>query len=273
MKFLTDAFTEDQANVIFFGVPIGRDGTRAAESIRESSWFVDSFDFDEKRNLLENARVCDVGDVELNDIASKIIEIRKLNKIPLIVSRAHLTSLHSLKAFKNVKVVVFDAHTDLYDEYFDEKIEELDEGALDKRANDATWLRRLSEEKGKENILVIGVRSDGHDVIKDLDEFNYFTSDFVKKNLESVKEKIKEFTEDSDVYVSVDIDAFDPSIAPAVDYPEPDGIFLNHFRELIRSVKGNIVGLDLACLKPIEGNQVSEFLTVKVIFEILGLIK
>jgi agmatinase len=269
-KFLTDAFTEEQANVIVFGISIGKDGQKSIDSIRETSWFVEFFDADEKRNLLENIRVHDIGNVDLADATKKIREIRKSNRIPLVLSRAHLSSLYSLKGFDEVKLIVFDAHTDLHDRYLDKKIEDIDEGAIDEKINDATWLRRFCDEKGRENVLLIGMRSDAADVTDYLRDFNYFTSNFVKKNLELVKEKIKEFTQNSNVYVSLDIDVFDPSIAPAVDYPEPDGIYFDHFKQLIRSVSGKIIGADLVCLKPIENNQVTEFLAVKSIFEILG---
>jgi len=270
-KFLTDAFTEEQANVIVFGISTGKDGQKSIDSIRETSWFVEFFDADEKRNLLENIRVHDIGNVDLADATKKIREIRKSNRIPLVLSRAHLSSLYSLKGFDDVKLIVFDAHTDLHDRYLDEKVQDANYSAtFDEKTNDATWLKRYCDNAGLNNVMILGVRSVAEDVIDNLNMIKHFTSTQVKENLELVKKKIKEFTQNSNVYVSLDIDVFDPAIAPAVDYPEPDGIYFDHFRELIRSIHGKIVGADLVCLKPIENNQVTEFLAVKSIFEILG---
>jgi agmatinase len=271
-KFFTDAFTEDQANVIVFGVPVGKDGYKPLESLRDASWFVEFFDIDSKKNLLENARIFDSGNTPISELASKVRRIIDSKKIPLMFSNTHLISLYSLKAFDDVKLIVFDAHTDLHDRFTDEKIQSAD-GTDDENVNEATWLRRFCDERGKDSVMLVGLRSVSEDVMGCLNDFNYFSSNFVKNNLEAVKRKIEEFTKDSDVYVSVDIDVFDPSIAPAVDYPEPDGIFFNQFKELIRSVSGKLAGADLVCLKPVENNQVTEFLAVKVIFEILGLIK
>lgn len=272
MKFLTDAFSEKESNVIAFGVPLGKHGKKSLESLRKTSRFVESFDIDSKKNLLENARIFDAGDIELSKVTEKVKEIRDSKKIPLMLSNGHLPTFYSLRGFDNVKLIVFDAHTDLYDKYTDEKMQETS-GSDDEIFSEATWLRRFCDERDKSNVMLIGVRSAAEDQMEYLKDFKYFTPNFIKENMEAVKKKIKEFTKGSDVYVSVDIDVFDPSIAPAVEHPEPDGIYFNHFKKLISSVEGRIVGLDLGCLRPIENNEVTEFLAVKVIFEILGLIK
>jgi agmatinase len=272
MRFFTDAFTEERANVIAFGVPLGEYGKKSLESLRKASRFVESFDVDSKRNLLENVRIFDAGDVQFLEVTEKVKEIRNSKKIPLMLSNGHLPTLHSLRGFDHVKLIVFDAHTDLYDKYTDEKMQ-VTSGNSDEVFSEATWLRRFCEENKKSNVMLIGIRSANEDQLSYLSDFKYFTSNFVKGNMETVRKEIEKFTKDSGVYISVDIDAFDPSIAPAVEHPEPDGIYFNHFRELINSVKGKIIGLDVCCLKPIENNEVTEFLAVKVIFEILGLIK
>jgi agmatinase len=101
----------------------------------------------------------------------------------------------------------------------------------------------------------------------------YFTARQIKGNLQSVKSKLKRFVGKADVYVNVDIDAFDPSYAPAVDQPEPGGISFFDFQELVAAIDGRLVGTDLVCFRPIEGNEVTEFLAVRVIYEVLGLVK
>jgi len=88
-----------------------------------------------------------------------------------------------------------------------------------------------------------------------------------------VQKKIQEFSEDSRIYITLDVDVFDPSIAPAVHQPEPDGIYFLEFKSLLRAISGSIVGFDVCCLKPIKGNQITEFLVTRVLFEILSLVK
>lgn len=275
-KFSTDIFSEEESDVLVFGVPLGKDSSKSLQSLRDVSWFVEPFDLDKKENLLENVKTADIGDVNsLNGVKEKIKEITSRGKIPLILGGNHLLSLYSLQAFDNVKLIVFDAHADFKDKYEDEKIREMDGNEFDFRTNDATWLRRLSEKINPENIFLLGVRSCDEFEFKSLEEsdIQYFTPTDVENNLEKVKQRVKELTKDSKVYISVDLDAFDSSIAPAVEMPEPDGLFFKHFRELVDSVDGKIVGMDVCCLKPMENNQITEFLAVKVIFEILGKLK
>ena len=143
-----------------------------------------------------------------------------------------------------------------------------------KQINDATWLRRISEIIPPQNILLLGVRSCDEFEFNDLKKsgINFFTNRSVNDHQDEVTEFVRQFTNESKVYVSVDIDVFDPSIAPAVDMPEPDGIFFNDFQKLVSAIKGRLVGLDMCCLNPIPNNEVTEFLAVRSLFEILGLI-
>jgi len=185
-------------------------------------------------------------------------------------------TLYSLRAFKDVKLIVFDAHCDLKNEYEDETVKkDLDfmrDIKFNSRINDATWLRRTCEFINPKDILLLGVRS------CDEDEFNliqenrmfYFTPKQIIKNTEEVKDRLRRFTHNSNLYVSIDVDVFDPSIAPAVHYPEPNGLFFKDFCELVSAIEGRIVGIDLVCLNPLKNNQITEFLSIKAIFEILG---
>jgi agmatinase len=101
----------------------------------------------------------------------------------------------------------------------------------------------------------------------------YFTPTQIRKNIQLVKKKLSEFTKNSRVYVSIDIDVFDPSIAPAVEYPEPNGLFFHEFVELIEAFEGKLVGMDLNCQKFLPNNQITEFLATRAVFEVLNLLQ
>jgi agmatinase len=278
-NFIDSFFSQKEANVILFGIPLGKHSVDALDSLRDVSGFIEPMDLDKENNLLENVRIYDAGNLKLDsleEITEKTKEILEMKKIPLILGGGHLLSLFSLQAYdKKPKLIVFDAHGDFKDSYKDEKIEEMNfvkNIDFDDKNNDATWLRRLSEKFDTKNILLLGIRSCDEFQFTALKQsrINYFTSKKIRENLDDVIKFIEDFTRDSDVYISVDIDTFDPSIAPAVDMPEVDGLLFREFAKIINSVAGKIVGTDLTCLKPIKDNQVTEFLAVKVIFEILG---
>ena len=110
-KFVTDIFSEEEANVIVFS-------HEAPESVREVSQLVEPFDIEKEKNLLENARIFDAGEVKLEEVAEKVKETIGKNKLPLLLAEKHTASLEAVKALpKDTKIIVFDAHADLKDEY------------------------------------------------------------------------------------------------------------------------------------------------------------
>jgi agmatinase len=278
-KFICDLFTKEESDVITFGVPLGSGSKKSLIALRKVSDMVEPFDLDKKRNLLENTKIFDIGDLKLkklDDITENTKKILNDKKTPLVLGGGHLLTLYSLKAFKDVKLLVFDAHCDLKNEYEDDLIRDLDfvKGIkFNPKINDATWLKRTCEFFEPKNILLLGIRSCDEDEFYFMQKngISYITPNQIKNNPKETEEKLKNFTKDSKLYVSIDIDVFDPSIAPAVHHPEPNGVSFKEFSQLINATYGKIVGLDLTCLKPIENNKITEFLAIRSIFEILDL--
>jgi arginase family enzyme len=286
-KFIHNASSEKEANVIAFGVPLGKNSKKMLSSLRETNWFVESFNLEKRENPLEKVKVYDTGDIKiknnLDNIFQQTFNISKKGKIPLALGKSHLLTLYTLGGVKErTRIVIFDAHADLANEYFDEKIAESVEGSgmegnekAIARFNCYTWLRRYCELVGAKNVCLLGLRACSEEELKFIEENKIlcFTSAQIKKDLKKVKEELAKFVGDSDVYVSLDIDFFDPSIAPAVDHPEPNGLFFSDFLEILEVLKGKIIGFDVVEINPIEGNKVTEFLAIKTIFEILGNVK
>lgn len=252
MEFVTDAFSEDESNIAAIGV-------ECPESLRETSQLVEPFDMIEKRNLLEKARIYDYGNVEIDELEPRIKEFLSKNKLPITLAKEHTVTLHAMKSMpENTKLIIFDAHADLKDEYEESKY------------SHACWLRRwceLSEDNCK-NVIIIGVRSCDEDELEYMESkgITYLTNEDVKNNIK----KVEEFIGDSPFYISIDMDVFDPSIAPAVKYPEPDGISYSDFISITSSLKGKLSGMDCVEIRPIENNMITEFLAIKIIFKILG---
>jgi len=269
-KFLTDMFKEEESDVIVIGVPNGTGGKEYVDSVRKQSWFVEIFDIYRKKNLFDK-KVCDVGDItDYGKLADKLKEIFAAKKVPLIITKGDVASYHACKMLRGIKVVSFDAHTDLLDKYTDAKIESID-GFKDEKVNSSTWLRRTSEIVGEDSVCVIGLRSVDEDTMSYIDgqKIFYLTPREMKEDMEGAKEQVGIFTHGEKVWVNLDVDVFDPSIAPSVDYAEPEGMSFGEFQEIVSAFKGRVIGITLCGGNPMQGNA-TEFLAVKGVFELLS---
>ena len=76
------------------------------------------------------------------------------------------------------------------------------------------------------------------------------------------------------VYLTIDLDGFDPSIVPATGAPEPGGLDWYQVTSLIRAVAAHkkIVGADIVELFPQPGDHASDFLAAKLVYKCLGYI-
>jgi agmatinase len=115
-------------------------------------------------------------------------------------------------------------------------------------------------------IRAISTEEKEYTVSKGLRPFYYQQNDLslpVEKIIETLTEN---------VYVSIDLDVFDPSIMSAVGTPEPGGILWNQALSLLRSLskKRNIVGFDIVELCPDQGPAACSFLAAKLAYKLIG---
>ncbi len=77
------------------------------------------------------------------------------------------------------------------------------------------------------------------------------------------------------VYVTIDIDGFDPAYAPGTGTPEPGGLDWYQVTGLLRlaAAEKNIVGMDVVEVMPIPGQAVTEFLAARLIYKLIGYIQ
>ena len=93
----------------------------------------------------------------------------------------------------------------------------------------------------------------------------YDNKDWFKKAVSKLSKK---------VYITIDVDIFDPSIMPSVGTPEPGGIKWYDFLRAIRRIIGNknVVGFDVVEFCPIKDFIAPDFTAAKLIYKILGYI-
>jgi agmatinase len=130
-------------------------------------------------------------------------------------------------------LIVFDAHADCMESMKEPTHEEIIRGLVE-----VGWR--------SENIIMIGVRKIETQEMKFLKENDimYFSAE---ENEKGILKEIELRANEKSVYLSIDIDVFDPSIAPGVNCPEKDGIDEEYFLRLLRGIykKTNIKAYDL----------------------------
>jgi agmatinase len=120
----------------------------------------------------------------------------------------------------------------------------------------------------------VGIRSisaeEAHD-LADLPTKIYWAQDIARVPLKSwIARVLTDIS--STVYLTISLDGFDPSIAPATSRPEPGGLGWYQVTSLLRAVAGHkkIVGLDVVDLVPQAGHHASNALAAKLVYKCLG---
>ena len=184
-----------------------------------------------------------------------------MNKMVVVLGGEHSVSIGSVRAharrYPGLSVLQLDAHTDLRDEYDGSKY------------NHACVMARVSELCP---FVQVGIRSMDKSELPLLNHQNLFLARDIhgKKNWqEQVIGRLHE-----NVYITFDLDVFDPSIMPSTGTPEPGGLLWYEVTDLIRKIarKRNIVGFDVVELCPNPAEKSSDFLAAKLIYQTLSYI-
>ncbi len=197
----------------------------------------------------------------VNAVHQKILQLLDEKKFPVTVGGNHTVSVGAIKAFSenynDFSVLQLDAHSDLRQEY---------EGS---RFNHACAMARCREYAP---IVQVGIRSMSAEELPYVDTERIFYSHDLYYNKNLYKKAIEKLTRN--VYVTIDLDVFDPSLMPSTGTPEPGGpdyFELMHFLRDV-SAKRNIVGFDVVELCPSPDNKYPDFVAAKVIYQLLSYI-
>ena len=197
----------------------------------------------------------------VNAVHDKVGELLAEHKFPVVVGGNHTVSIGSVKAFSEyfdkLSVLQLDAHTDLRQEY---------EGSV---FNHACAMARAREFAP---LVQAGIRSMASEEIPyaDMDRIFFAHKLYYDKSLYSAA--IERLTEN--VYITIDLDVFDPSLIPSTGTPEPGGPDYYEIMHFLRevTVKRNVVGFDVVELCPSPVNKTPDFVAAKIIYQLLSYI-
>ena len=201
-------------------------------------------------------------DKMVKEVQATVLQLLKKKKFPVVVGGEHSVSIGAIKAFaeyykdKDFTVLQFDAHADLRREY---------EGLAN---NHACVMARAAEVAP---IVQIGIRSMSFEEREDVQAGRIFYADTLmdSNNKTWMYDFLNKLTKN--VYITIDLDVFDPSIMSATGTPEPGGMFWYQMLEILQKVneKTNIVGFDIVELCPMKYNKAPNFLAAKLLYQLL----
>jgi len=251
-------------------VSYGTGTFRGPEAIIEASQQLEAFDgisVPLQSGIYTHEQVdCSGRDIDvLAEIKTCTSKILADGKIPVILGGEHTVSYAPIiahkKHFVEIGVVHFDAHADLRDEMEGEKFAH---GCV---------MRRVHEN----GVPLIQIGTRGYSVEErdyrgaNSDIKFYDASQIYKENIFSI-----EFPADfpDDIYISVDVDGFDPSVFPHTGTPVPGGLFWYDFFRFIDSIPASkrIRGFDVVELAPVKDSIVSDYAAAQLVYNMMGII-
>ncbi len=250
-------------------VSYGRGTARGPGAIFESSQYLELFDgisIPAEQGIHTCPSIdCDgSADVVLQRISEAVSSVLRLGKIPVLLGGEHTVSAGVFKALKNhcgdFGIIQFDAHADLRDTY---------EGTPHSHA--CVMHRALDLHIP---IYQIGVRSLSYEEHLLRNQLATGRRDASTIHADGIPEDILPPDFPDAIYITFDVDVFDPSVMPATGTPEPGGLnWRQTFQALESVMRGrHVIGFDIVELAPIPGIHAPEFTMARFIYNLFGII-
>lgn len=195
----------------------------------------------------------------IDRIESVVCELLDAGKFVVTLGGEHTVAVGAIRAHaartQDLSVLAFDAHSDLRDEY------------LDSRYNHACTLRRALEVAP---VTQVGLRSasvEDAGLIRERGLAFYSPREYRAAGAAAVVERLSD-----NVYVTIDLDHFDPAEMSAVGTPEPGGMHWDEVSDLLAAVAKarRIVGFDVTELSPSLGPRACAQLAAKLAYRLIG---
>jgi len=234
---------------------------------------IGAFDSELQSYIMGGVNVVDYGDVpilpthtktNMRMIHATFKKIVENGVFPVAFGGDHTITYPIVKSFKKpIDVIHFDTHLDFVD------------GTENLKFSHSNPLKRVSEMENVNNITQIGIK--GFTDKKD----NYDESINYGSNIITASEVIKNGTswvidqipESDNLYITIDIDVLDPSVAPGTGTPEPGGLNYIQLKELLTNLhsKGDIQGFDMVEVNPLfDLSELTSLTAARLSFDFLG---
>lgn len=206
---------------------------------------------DGDHTVLKGKHWADLGDIEIfptvaaqtgDKITSAVRAILSKNAFPIVLGGDHSITFPVVRAYDvPVTVIHFDAHLDTWNGA---------PGNLDH----ASWVNRVAKLRTVKNIIQIGMRGLANDpeAVGNARKIHtaIITSEEIHRH--GVSAALAQVPQSGDIYISLDVDVMDPTLAPGTGTLEPGGLIFSELDDLLAGVaaKGHLVGFDVVEVNP-----------------------
>lgn len=245
-----------------------RGSEKGPEALCEASVNLEFYDIETALDIREKGIYTLEPLIPDNDPAKMVRVVREAvgaiidsKHFPVIIGGNHSVSIGSVEAFAsrydNLTVLQLDAHTDLRDQY------------LGSPLNHACAMARAKEYAP---LVQVGIRSMCSDELGSADNDRIFFAHSLHATPALYDTAARLITEN--VYVTIDLDVFDPSVMPSTGTPEPGGLLWYDVMNFLRKVAEtkNIVGFDIVELCPSPHYKAADFMAAKLLYQFLSYI-
>ena len=264
--------TLEQAEIVILPVPYDRTSTwlkgadKGPEAIIESSAHMELYDIETDSEVYRKG-IFTAEPIDEKELPENMVPAVRENvkhyidngKFIVVIGGEHSVSIGSVMAHieknKDATVLQLDAHSDLRDEY---------KGS---GYNHACVMARIAELCP---IVQVGIRSMDISEKATLEKGRIFFAKDIRRDKGWIEKVISGLSEK--VYITIDLDVYDPSIMPSTGTPEPGGLLWYDVLELLKAVFDDkeVVGFDVVELCPDEKNKAPDFLAAKLIYKLLS---
>jgi agmatinase len=255
-------------------VPVPYDGTstwqkgadKGPDALIDASVHMELYDIETDSQVYlkgihtaKSVKVNKSPEATVNSVEKDVRRYLDKDKFVVVVGGEHSISTGPVRAhlekYKDFTVLQLDAHSDLRDKY---------EGS---KYNHACVMSRIAELCP---IVQVGIRSSDISEKAALGKSSVFFAENIHDRSDWVGQVLSKLSEK--VYITIDLDVFDPSIMPSTGTPEPGGLFWYDVLMLLKAVFDDkeVVGFDIVELCPNPKNKAPDFLAAKLIYKMLS---
>ncbi len=233
---------------------------------------------DDVTYLTEDVKIVDIGDADIihtdtikshKNIEKGVRSILKAGALPVVLGGDHSVNIPCVNAFSNsgpIHILQIDAHLDFVDERHGVKY------------GHGNPMRRAAEKNYVTGLTQVGIRNVSSTSKEGYEDAKAMNSDILSvRQTRKIgpKDLVGRIPKDSNVYVTIDIDAFCPSIAPGTGTPSHGGFLYYEVLEILQhlSKQNKVVGIDLVEVAPdYDHSGSTTILAAQILLNFLGFI-